>query len=192
MIILTGPSASGKTAACLFLQKHYGIRKVITHTTRPIRIGEKNDVDYHFVSEDEFLRLKNEDYFIETVFYNGHYYGTSRDEVRVDKCMAVELNGAKTYRGLNDPNIVLFYMLAYEKTRHDRMAQRGDAPDKIASRLQEDKTAFAIDDKMRAMIDIFVDTEKMGIEKASDFIYKKYIEILKERKIDFKEALKKK
>ncbi|MBS7384058.1 MAG: guanylate kinase, partial [Bacilli bacterium] len=53
MIVITGPSASGKTATCLYLQEHFGIRKVVTHTTRAMRVGEKNDVDYHFVTKEE-------------------------------------------------------------------------------------------------------------------------------------------
>ena len=64
MIILTGPSASGKTATCLYLQDHYGIKKVITHTTRPMRHGEVNDVDYHFVSKEEFQRMIDNDEFV--------------------------------------------------------------------------------------------------------------------------------
>ena len=60
MIILIGPSASGKTATCLYLQDHYGIRKVVTHTTRAMRVGEVNGVDYHFVTKDEFQKLKCE------------------------------------------------------------------------------------------------------------------------------------
>ena len=49
-----------------------------------------------------------------------------KDEVKLDKCLAVELNGAKTYRSLNDPHIVLFYMKAKEETRKERMEKRGD------------------------------------------------------------------
>jgi guanylate kinase len=185
MIILTGPSASGKTATCLYLQAHYGIRKVITHTTRPIRIGEKDGVDYHFVSEEEFAELKKEDAFIETVFYNGYHYGTSKKEVRIDKCMAVELNGAKTYRGLNDPHNVLFYMQADEKTRHARMEERGDTPEKIQSRLTNDETAFHLDSEIKSLIDVVVNTEKMDIGQVADFIYHRYLEVLKERGIEF-------
>ena len=72
MIILTGPSASGKTATCLYLQDHYGIKKVITHTTRPMRHGEVNDVDYHFVSKEEFQRMIDNDEFVEHVTFNGN------------------------------------------------------------------------------------------------------------------------
>lgn len=190
MIILTGPSASGKTATCLYLQEHYHIRKVITHTTRAIRAGEKNDVDYHFVDVDTFLKLKNEGKFIETVFYNGNYYGTSKDEVRIDKCMAVELEGAKTYKSLNDPRMVLFYMKVDEKIRVARMKERGDDIKKIESRLLNDRTAFELDDKMRALIDVIVDTEHHDIASAAEFIFNKYIQILKEKNIEVDSLLK--
>ena len=85
MIVLTGPSASGKTATCLYLQAHFGIKKVITHTTRQRRKGEVNNVDYHFVTIDEFRKRKANDEFIEKTFYNGHYYGTSSKDVQIDK-----------------------------------------------------------------------------------------------------------
>jgi guanylate kinase len=185
MIILTGPSASGKTATCLYLQAHYGIRKVITHTTRPIRAGETNDVDYHFVSIPEFEALKKEDFFVETVFYNGNFYGTSRKEVQIDKCMAVELNGARTYSQLKNPHIVIFYMEANEKTRHDRMVCRGDTPEKICSRLSNDEQAFTLTDATKTLIDDYVDTEKYDIDAAADYIYHHYIAILAKRGIDF-------
>ena len=179
MIVLTGPSASGKTATCLYLQSHYGIKKVITHTTRKMRDGEVNDVDYHFVTEEEFERLKNEDAFIETVSFNGNHYGTSKKEVALDKCMAVEFNGAKTYKSFNDPKIVLFYMDLDQETCRERMLSRGDDPVKVKNRIENDKDCFILSDEMKKIIDVRVDTKKLNLEQAADFIYNKYIEILK-------------
>ncbi len=185
MIILTGPSASGKTATCLYLQEHFGIRKVITHTTRAMRTGEVNDVDYHFVTKEEFERLKEEDAFVETVFYNGNYYGTSKKEVRIDKCMAVELGGAKTYKSFHDPKIVLFFMCLDEETCRERMLSRGDDPEKVAIRIENDKSSFQLDDEMKSIIDCYVDPKNHDLQSVSEFIYHKYIQILKERGIDF-------
>ncbi|MFA6829656.1 MAG: AAA family ATPase [Bacilli bacterium] len=185
MIILTGPSASGKTATCLYLQANYGVKKVITHTTRQMRQGEIQDVDYHFVSKEEFAKMKEEEAFIETVTFNGNFYGTSKKEVRLDKCMAVEFNGAKTYSGLKDPHIVIFYMKANEKLRLERMQSRGDEPEKIKSRIDNDHQAFEMDNSINEIIDITVDTENHDIASAADYIYHKYIEILKSRGIDF-------
>lgn len=185
MIILTGASASGKTATCLYLQEHYGVKKVVTHTTRPMRTGEVNDVDYHFVSKEKFEQMKENNEFIETVTFNGNFYGTSKVEVKLDKCCALEFNGAKTYHSLHDPHIVIFYMKANESLRLSRMQSRGDDPEKIKSRIENDHAAFEMDDSINQIIDYTIDTEKYDIAKAADLIYNEYVRILKERNIDF-------
>ena len=190
MIILTGPSASGKTATCLYLQEHYGIKKVITHTTRAMRANEINDVDYHFVSNEVFNNMIDNDEFVEHVKFNGNQYGTSKKEVRIDKCMALEINGAMTYKSFNDPKIVLFYMNLDEETCRERMLSRGDDPVKVDERISNDKDAFHITPEQRAKVDVDVDTKKYNLEEVSAYIYKKYLEILKERGINYEEELK--
>ena len=81
MLILVGPSASGKTEIAKLLDIKYHLTKVITHTTREKRINEKDDVDYHFVSKDDFLIMKINNEFVETTTYNNNYYGTSKKEI---------------------------------------------------------------------------------------------------------------
>lgn len=183
MIILTGPSASGKTAVCLYLQEHYKIKKVVTHTTREKRVGEVDGIDYHFVSVNEFEKLKKDNYFIETVKFNNNYYGTSKKEVKFDKCLAVEFNGAQTYASLNNKEIVIFYLKLDEKTRVERMKSRGDEIDKINSRIENDRDAFTLNESISKIIDVEIDTGKLSISEVGDFIYNKYIEILKSRKV---------
>ena len=80
MIVLVGESASGKSSIQNELVKTYGYKKVITYTTRPKRDYETAGNDYHFISEEEFLQLKEADYFIETACYNGWYYGTAKKD----------------------------------------------------------------------------------------------------------------
>ena len=150
-----------------------------------MRKGEVNDVDYHFVSKETFEKMKANGEFIETVNFNGNFYGTSRKEVRLDKCMAVEFNGAKTYHGLNDPHIVIFYMKASEALRLRRMQSRGDDPEKIRSRIENDHAAFEMDDSINQIIDYTIDTEKYDIAQASEIILEQYKRILAERHIDF-------
>ena len=77
MIILVGPSASGKTQIGYSLKKIYGLEKVVTYTTRRMRSGEVDGIDYHFITKDEFLRLEKENFFFEYVCYNEIYYGTA-------------------------------------------------------------------------------------------------------------------
>ena len=122
MILLTGPSASGKTEIAKELFKLFGIKKVVTHTTRDMRVGEVQDVDYHFVSKEEFLKLKDEDAFVETTFYNNNYYGTSKKELGNDKVIVVDPKGKDSFLKLNNPNNIFFYIEANAELRKARLA----------------------------------------------------------------------
>ena len=74
MIILVGASASGKSVVVKKMTELYGIEKVVTYTTRPMRAGEANGIDYHFISKEDFISKKEKDFFLETAFYNNNYY----------------------------------------------------------------------------------------------------------------------
>ena len=172
MIVVVGPSASGKTEAAKLLYSIYGIKKVITHTTRPMRIGEKDDVDYHFVSKEEFLKLKEKNYFIETTLYNGNYYGTSKSEVSDNKVLIVDPNGVKSILSLNDPRIIIFRLNADSTTRFNRMIIRGDSIENIEQRISKDKDVFSED--ALSFKSINIDTEKKTLLEIAKFIYETY------------------
>ena len=57
MLILIGPSASGKTEVAKYLASHFNITKIVTYTTRSPRLNEKNGVDYNFVDVADFAKL---------------------------------------------------------------------------------------------------------------------------------------
>ena len=65
MLLLIGASASGKTETAKYLMEHFNIKKIITCTTRAPRANEVNDVDYHFLSVEEFQRRKDAGLFLE-------------------------------------------------------------------------------------------------------------------------------
>ena len=101
IFVVSAPSGCGKTSLVKALLKE---DKVLTHpasfTTRPRRVGEKNSVDYHFISEDEFRRrLKKKD-FLEWSRPFGHYYATSKSAVSGntrngrDVILSLDHNGA--------------------------------------------------------------------------------------------------
>jgi guanylate kinase len=108
MIVLVGASASGKTEIAKKLVSSYGFSKVVTYTTRNKRPNEKIGVDYHFVSEKSFLDKKKKGFFLETTLYNGNYYGTSYDELGINKVLIVDPNGLKSYSDLHDKSIISF------------------------------------------------------------------------------------
>ena len=74
MIVLSGASASGKTEVAKILAAKYGLIKVITTTTRPMRVGEVDGKDYFFISKEKFEELIRNDEFVEFTIYNGNYY----------------------------------------------------------------------------------------------------------------------
>lgn len=178
MILLTGPSASGKTEIAKELFKLFGIKKVVTHTTRDMRVGEVQDVDYHFVSKEEFLKLKDEDAFVETTFYNNNYYGTSKKELGNDKVIVVDPKGKDSFLKLNNPNNIFFYIEANAELRKARMIERGDNDDCIKQRLLRDESWF--DDKAKIGVNFIVENENKTLEEIAKEIYNMYIEKIRD------------
>ena len=111
MLILIGPSASGKTEVAKILAKKYNITKIVTYTTRQPRIHEVDGVDYNFVSLDEFAKLTEQDFFVETTYYNSNYYGTAKKDILDDKCIILDPNGLKSFLALNDKRIVTIILI---------------------------------------------------------------------------------
>lgn len=180
MIVLAGASASGKTEVAKILAKDYNIIKVITTTTRPIRINEVEGKDYFFVTAEKFDTMLQEDLFVEYTVYNGNLYGSTKDQIQDDKCIIVDPIGLKAYIDLNNPNIVSFYLDSKEKTRQQRMISRGDKLEDVKKRIINDRIAF----KKSAInkVDYIIDSEDITLDDLAKEIYDKYIETLKARK----------
>ena len=85
MIVLAGASASGKTEVAKELAKKYGITKVITTTTRAMRVNEIHGRDYFFVSKEEFERMVQDGRFVEYTVFNENLYGSTKDQIRPNK-----------------------------------------------------------------------------------------------------------
>jgi guanylate kinase len=179
MILLTGASASGKTEIAKLLAKKYGIVKAVTHTSRAPRVGERDGIDYFFVTKEKFIELKEQNYFVETTLYNGNYYGTSKAQVTDLKCVVVDPNGLKSFIALHDPSVVTFYLLATEETRIVRMRMRGDKPENIEKRIEGDRIDFR--PANIAPTDFSIVTDDKSLEELADKIYIKYRLTLKER-----------
>ena len=179
MIVLAGASASGKTEVAKELAKKYGVTKVITTTTRKMRVGEINGRDYFFVSKERFQKMIKEDKFVEYTIYNENYYGSTKDQIAPSKCVVIDPAGLRAYIALNDPNIVTFFLDTQEKVRFERMIQRGDKEEDAKVRIEHDRIAFKPDNI--ADVDCHVDSQNFNIEEVTNYIYKKYLAILETR-----------
>ena len=83
VLVLSGPSGAGKSSLLNEIIDDIGeCYFSISTTTRPIRDGETDGVHYHFVSEEEFRKDIDEEFFLEYAFVHGNYYGTSIKPVK--------------------------------------------------------------------------------------------------------------
>jgi len=83
VLVLSGPSGAGKSSLIKKIENEIGEYYFsISTTTRPIRDGEVDGVDYHYVSKEEFVKDIENDNFLEHAVVHGNYYGTSLKPVR--------------------------------------------------------------------------------------------------------------
>ncbi len=154
LFVLSGPSGCGKDTVikCLKLLRD-DIFLSVSCTTRSPRIGEKEGVDYYYISKERFLEMIEKDEILEYNFYAGNYYGTSRSEL--DRGLAegkimmlvIDVNGAHNVRRLYPEANLIFLMPPSIDALRARIAARGSTNDieermKIAEAEIEDSVNF--------------------------------------------------
>jgi guanylate kinase len=117
LLVLSAPSGGGKSSiARNLLQGRDDLGYSVSATTRPRRDGERDGVDYHFLSRDEFVRRRDAGEFLEWATYGGHLYGTLRSEIeRIfargrHAVLDIEIEGARQIRA-NFPNSLHVFVL---------------------------------------------------------------------------------
>lgn len=173
MIVLIGASASGKTEVAKTLIAKKGFSKIVTYTTREIRPSEVNGVDYHFVTKEKFLELKNDNFFLETTTYNNNFYGTPKNDLGLNKVIILEPNGFKALKEINDPTIISFYILDSEENRRRHMLERGDDPVKVEERIENDRREFSY--KNIGSTTFVIQGDNLTISQISNQVYEKYM-----------------
>ncbi len=156
MIVLIGPSASGKTEIAKYLMKHFGYKKCITTTTRDKRIGEVADVDYHFVSKSTFEQYIKSDLLVEHSVYQQQYYGLLKRDMIPDGIVILDPNGANAALKLGI-EVYVVYIEVSTQERYRRMLNRGDDKGIIASRIENDDALFDI--KKIDRIDVIIENQ---------------------------------
>ena len=149
MIIIIGKTASGKDTIVNKLISLYGLKKVITYTTRSQRKGEQQDVTYHFISDEDFKQKINEGFFAEWKSYitadGVWYYGTALEDLKNGEYNSVIILTPDGYRDvvnkLSKKHIAI-YIYANNTTIKKRLLKRGDDKNEAQRRLEHDNKDF--------------------------------------------------
>ena len=142
--MITGPSGVGKgTLIRTLLERVPELELSVSATTRRPRPGEAQDVDYHFLSEDEFERRARAGEFVEHARYSGRRYGTLRSELEAKLAgghpvvLELEVQGARQIREAMPAAVQIFIAPPSEEALRARLIGRGtDDPDQVAARLE--------------------------------------------------------
>lgn len=172
MLVLVGPSASGKTEAVKLLISEYGMQKLVTYTSRPMRIHEVDGKDYHFISKEEFEKKIKENFFLEYVEYNHNYYGTAYEDLADNKVVILEPSGVKTYLKKVPEKIKVCYLRTPIEYRKRRMIERGDLEDQIKLRIDNDDLIF--NHELESIVNWVIDSNDITIQDMTKEIYELY------------------
>ena len=172
MLIFVGASASGKTELAYYLRKNYQYQKCITTTTRPQRVHETQDVDYHFLSLDAFNKLIKEDQFVETNQYHGYFYGLQKKDVIEDSIIILDPNGANHIVSTLENQVFVCYVRSSKLTRQQRMLARGDDETIINKRIALDDDIFDI--KHLHHVHFVLNNENKSIDTLARAVHEAY------------------
>ena len=144
LFVLSSPSGAGKTTiARMLLAQDSGISLSVSATTRPMREGEVEGRDYHFVTDAEFDRMVESGQFLEWAHVFGRRYGTLENEVRksidagCDVLLDIDWQGTQQLKQV-DPDIVRVFILPPSMEELERrLRNRGtDSEEVIDARMK--------------------------------------------------------
>lgn len=157
MIVIVGESASGKSTVAQQLVEHYDFKQIITYTTRPPRKGEKDGIDYHFVTDEEFAKLKAEGFFAETAKYNEWSYGSAKKDYKMDTVAVLTPRGLRSIIKNGTKNVFSVYLNVPRRDRLIKCLERGDNIEEAYRRNLSDVGQF---DGIKDEVDLIVGNPK--------------------------------
>jgi len=147
LVVLSGPSGVGKDAVLTRMKKSVSpLHYVVTATSRPKRVREKDGVDYHFLSQEEFQRRISEHQFLEWAEVYGNYYGVPREDITsalsggLDVIVKVDVQGAATIKEILPQAVLIFLMPPSVQELKKRLnGRRSECSEDLALRLRRAK-----------------------------------------------------
>lgn len=131
LFIISAPSGTGKTSLVRALVNELDKIKIsVSHTTRPLRSGDREGIDYFFVDENRFQVMINEGAFLEYAAIYDYHYGTAREWVLErlkagdDVLLEIDWQGARQIRKLFSPVLTIFILPPSAQALRERLIKR--------------------------------------------------------------------
>jgi guanylate kinase len=145
LYVVSAPSGAGKTSLVRELRAQVeGISVSVSHTTRPMRPGEIDAVDYFFTRRETFEHLVATGAFLEHAQVFDNYYGTARTTVEtalysgMDVLLEIDWQGARQIKAQMPDCQTLFILPPSREALSQRLTQRGqDGEETIARRMRD-------------------------------------------------------
>ena len=155
LIVITGPSGVGKgTLVKLLLQRHPQLQVSTSATTRKPRLNERDEVDYFFLSKEDFETAIHNQELLEWAEYAGNYYGTPKagviEQIEAGNyiLLEIELAGARAIANIFPEAIRIFIMPPSIEELEQRIRTRGtNTEESIARRLEIARREIAASDE---------------------------------------------
>ncbi|WPX09747.1 guanylate kinase [Anaerocellum danielii] len=193
LVVISGPAGTGKgTVVGRLLEKNPNIKLSISKTTRKPRPGEKEGVNYFFVSREQFEEEIKNERFLEYAEYNNNYYGTPKDfvfealEKGFDVILEIETQGALKIKKAFSDAVLIFLLPPSIEELYRRLIKRGtESEDEIRARLEIAKNEIKlVPEYDYCVINDNVDDAVQKIQKIIE------VEKLKSRRFDIQSFLK--
>ena len=141
LYIVSAPSGAGKTSLVkALIDSMPQVRVSVSHTTRAMRPGDVDGVNYHFVERERFLGMLEQDEFLEHAAVFGNLYRTSQRWVEhtlaegFDLILEIDWQGAQQVRRLMPDARSIFILPPTQQALRQRLTNRGQDSDEVIER----------------------------------------------------------
>lgn len=142
IFVFTGPDGSGRKTVAQRVSASNELQRVLSYTTRPSRLYEKDGIDYHFITPKQFIEAEQNNEFIETLEIEGIFYGIKSKDIdemfQKHQYVYLILNrqGTELVKNIFKDKVIRILIYADRNVVMSRLLERGDTTEVIYKNLE--------------------------------------------------------